>query len=211
MRKKFCEFRPVSLRKQEFMFLSKPIFWIISKKFTFFVYFGNIRNEMTPNHQRSFAIIAIYSSICQKRGLLEFQDGHTSLGNRFTSLYQTQMMSMFCYWRILFSRNQLILLFFIKDFENWLSLPLKLKTSMVIKSAQAMPCFFLLGLLLYFFIHEFQNKSFNLKNKFMLSLLVIMLGYYIKLFFLLLDWPLLNCMFHSIIRKSVWKTSLYKG
>jgi len=69
----------------------------------FFVYFGNIRNEMTPNHQRSFAIIAIiaiiaiYSSKCQKRGLLEFQDGHTSLGNRFTSLYQTKMMSMFCY------------------------------------------------------------------------------------------------------------------
>ncbi len=57
----------------------------------------------------------ICSSICQKQGLLEIQDGNTDVGNHFTSLLNLNVLLLLCYPWMIFNRNQLVSLFFIKS------------------------------------------------------------------------------------------------
>jgi len=65
------------LRKQEFMFLRKPILWIISHNSLILFTFGTLQNEKSQNYQRSFARLRTY--ICTNHGLLYFTGWNLSL------------------------------------------------------------------------------------------------------------------------------------
>ncbi len=60
-------------------------------------------------------LCTICSSICQKLGLFEIQDSYTDLGNYFTSLLNLNVLLKLCYPWMIFIRNQLVSLFFIKS------------------------------------------------------------------------------------------------
>ncbi len=53
----------------------------------------------------------------QKQGSLKFQDAHTNLSNHFTFLSFQNILILYCYSRMLLSRNEFVSLFFIKSLK----------------------------------------------------------------------------------------------
>ena len=97
---------------RNFMFLWKPISQVISHNLLFLFTLGTLKMNC---HQTTNGLLpqlrTICSSICQKQGLFEFQDGHTLI---LTFYLFAKPICPTAILLFIFSRNQLVSLCFIK-------------------------------------------------------------------------------------------------